>query len=129
MKLDTILGIAAFAVGLVSLFALPKARRLKLIICSFASILILLTAYKVFLVKSEEAAVRRIEDDIIEKLRANGPLPFDELYTRLYPCDYGSANDALDTLIGEHRITDELIDVKSGDGNSYRVKRYKVAVR
>jgi hypothetical protein len=129
MKLDTLFAILALVIGIVPLLLVRKEERLKTLVVTTSLCLIAFALYRIYVVRVEDRIERVIAEDITQKLNTNGPLPFDDLYARLYPCDYAAANSALDSLVESHFVVDELIDVVAIDGKPYRIKRFRLSQR
>jgi hypothetical protein len=122
----SITGLALSVAGLIPVFQEPAQKRKAVI--WIATILVAgIFAYQALDGWKRHVQIARIKEELIHTLKAEGALPFDDLYQQSYLFDYDLANDALDSLMDDRTVEQQLIEVRTNDGTPYRIRRYQLS--
>ena len=128
MSFEIALSIAGFALsvaGLVPVFKEPEQRNKALALLAVFGLLGIF-AYQIVEGLRKQSEKAKTREEIIETLTDKGRLPFDQLFQESYLFNYDLANEAIDSLIDDHQIRPEWVELKDNTTNTYRVRLYRL---
>jgi hypothetical protein len=119
----SILGFALSAAGLIPVL-LDPAQKKKALIIIMAACLICIFAYQILESWKRNRELTKTREEIIQTMAEKGALPFDELYQNAYLFNYDLANEAMDSLVDDHQVRPEWVEMKDKAGNPHRIRLF-----
>jgi hypothetical protein len=127
--METILSIAGLALSFASLVPsfTQKQQKQKILLISIGLSLIGIFLYQIWIVKDREGKVKRVENQMIEKLSVSKDMTFQQLFDELNFADFSIAEEAIDNLVDAGTVKQNPVEATLPSGKRSRVRIYNVA--